>query len=70
MKTNKHFFILEKKNQHPDILQRAKINIISRQKCNKWLKGKVTAQMLCAGEPQGQKDACTVSKCFYFNLIK
>jgi len=55
------YCILEKTILHPDNLQKAQINIIAKKKCNTWLQGKVTPQMMCAGEPQGGRDACTVS---------
>ena len=57
-------FGIEERIQYPDVLQRAKINIIERKTCNKWLNGQVKPQMICAGEPEGGKDTCTVS---YFN---
>ncbi|XP_076805137.1 uncharacterized protein LOC143449006 isoform X3 [Clavelina lepadiformis] len=45
---------------HPDILQQAQVDIIGNKTCKQedWLADFVTDRMICAGKPEGQRDAC------------
>ncbi len=46
-------------NDYPDALRQVSVPIISNTTCNQSYGGDITANMLCAGYPQGGQDSCS-----------
>lgn len=57
-------FLLIIGSQYEPTVNEVKVPVLERELCNAWLEHKelnVTDGMICAGYPEGKKDACQVS---------
>lgn len=55
----KNVYLLQENGWYSNYLQSINVSIIERGHCNDDLEGRVTLDMICAGNVIGSKDSCT-----------